>query len=315
MEVSGASMRAIDTLLAPMVPTRPSSPLPPATPSAPPPLATEGSPSSFASRLSNASSVAEGLSSAVMMGGVAERVAAGVVSATPTEVGRSTPVDSRAPGRSGLGSSAAVRAEPLGQTIGADAVGEVVSNPVASSSAAVAATRHPAGPSLAAGLGLAGPPTRLPRHGPESGASARATSTLVTGGAASSSVTAESVLREAIALPAGERVLFFNDLRLHLHREGLLSVRNRAGKRQRLHGPRGTIGAPASASVPLGAQEGNLVGSAPIESAPPPPMTYSATLSSTRPITGSSLMSESRSHGLPEDDLVDDISDLSPDSR
>jgi hypothetical protein len=43
-------------------------------------------------------------------------------------------------------------------------------------------------------------------------------------------VTAASVLHEAISLPSSERVLFFNDLRLHLHREGLLSVRNRSKK-------------------------------------------------------------------------------------
>jgi hypothetical protein len=45
-------------------------------------------------------------------------------------------------------------------------------------------------------------------------------------------VTAESVLLDAINLPSNERVLFFNDLRLHLHREGLLSVRNRTKKPQ-----------------------------------------------------------------------------------
>ena len=50
-------------------------------------------------------------------------------------------------------------------------------------------------------------------------------------------VTADSVLHDAISLPSNERVLFFNDLRLHLHREGLLSVRNRSKKQPTMMQP------------------------------------------------------------------------------
>jgi|EP01046_Picozoa_sp_COSAG06_P009338 hypothetical protein len=116
---------------------------------------------------------------------------------------------------------------------------------------------------------MAAPPTGLPTHGSASGSAAHTASAVVTGGTANSSVTAESVLQEAIALPAGERVLFFNDLRLHLHREGLLSVRNRA-KKQRVNGagPGTAVGAPPPASVQVGAQEGAPVGRAPVGSAP-----------------------------------------------
>ena len=57
------------------------------------------------------------------------------------------------------------------------------------------------------------------------------------GGASAAVPTVESVLAGAIALPPGERVLFFQDLRLHLHREGLLSVRNRAKKQRTAPAP------------------------------------------------------------------------------
>ena len=211
--------------------------LPPATPSAPPPMAADASSSSFTSRVRNAAPgthgpMAEGVSSGLMMGSVAEHVA-GLVPAPPTEAGRSTPVESSAPG-----SSSAQRQH-------------------------VAALRGEAA---------------------RSSSSAHAPGALVAGGAANSSVTAESVLQEAIALPPGERVLFFNDLRLHLHREGLLSVRNRAAKRQRiagLNGPVSFIGPPSSAPVTLSVQESAAVGSAPVGSAPPPPSVRAASLGQT----------------------------------
>lgn len=289
MEAPGASMDAMESLLSPLSPTSPgvhsqttqaSASLPPAAPSAPPPLATEASTASFGSRLATGasathSSMAEGVSAAVMMGAV-DGVAAGVVSAQPPDSGR---------------------------------------------------THAPT---------MTAAPASLPTHGSRSGSSAHTTSAVVTGGAANSSVTAESVLQEAIALPAGERVLFFNDLRLHLHREGLLSVRNRASKRQRVSNGVDTMGGPPSTSIPevhpieSDRIESDSIGSAPVgrgtlaDSAPvragtlgqaqshsgsmgtepvgevvssmpssspavgrpgPPPLTYSAAVTSTRPVT------------------------------
>ncbi len=289
----------MDTLLSPLsatsqglqrTATHASDSLPPATPSAPPPLGAEGSSSPFASRVGNSApsthrSITEGVSASVMMGGVAKGVTAALMSSSQADAGRSTQVEGRASGRGAPGRGAALRAAQLDEAaqLGQshshaapmDPVGEMIHNPVAASSSAVGrartvpARRHPAA--------MAGPPRGLSTHGTESGASAHATNTLVTGGASNSSVTAESVLQEAIALPAGERVLFFNDLRLHLHREGLLSMRNRTSKRQRTSSP-DVVGAHQSVPVPLDALDDDPVGSAPVESAPLPPLTFSDTV-------------------------------------
>jgi hypothetical protein len=313
-------MDGMDTLLSPLSATstglqpaaaQGSASLPPATPSAPPPLGAGASSSSFASRVGNGvpstrSSMEDGVSAAVMMGGGAEGVTGAVVSATDVArelIRRATQLEGRAPGRGASDGSAAVRAGPLGQAhshhspMGADPVRQVINNPVAASSGGehLGRTMRDTVERTVSARRQHSPPTGLPTRGAESGASAHAARALVTGGASNSSVTAESVLQEAIALPAGERVLFFNDLRLHLHREGLLSVRNRASKRQRVSEP-DALGAPHSAPVPLDAHDGDPVGTAPVGSAPLPPLTFSTTVT-----TMTTTIEQETVSGLPPD--------------
>ena len=83
------------------------------------------------------------------------------------------------------------------------------------------------GPARLDGGASSGGATGLPTYDAQPAAPGHPASGMP-GGASAAVPTVESVLAGAIALPPGERVLFFQDLRLHLHREGLLPVRNRA---------------------------------------------------------------------------------------